>query len=106
MGVRDFRVRGNGLQTQHCHGRQVDNTSRFRQFVPRPTRFLDQFRRRILDQPLRLCPILGRWAGVELDDPLILFRHPQEAGFAFTSFYTWGKSIDEASDDSAASGIT
>src|SRR5262249_20154451 len=28
------------------------------------------------------------------------------AGFTFTSFYTWGKSIDEASDDGSASGIT
>ena len=28
------------------------------------------------------------------------------SGFSFTSFYTWGKSIDEASDDSTASGAT
>ncbi len=28
------------------------------------------------------------------------------SGFTFTSFYTWGKSIDEASDDGTASGIT
>ena len=27
-------------------------------------------------------------------------------GFSFTSFYTWGKSIDEASDDSGAGGVT
>jgi hypothetical protein len=27
-------------------------------------------------------------------------------GLSFTSFYTWGKSIDEASDDSTASGVT
>jgi hypothetical protein len=27
-------------------------------------------------------------------------------GFTFTSFYTWGKSIDEASDDGATSGVT
>ena len=28
------------------------------------------------------------------------------AGITFTSFYTWGKSIDEASDDGAAGGVT
>ena len=28
------------------------------------------------------------------------------SGLSFTSFYTWGKSIDEASDDSTASGVT
>ncbi|HUQ91367.1 MAG TPA: hypothetical protein VM120_06785 [Bryobacteraceae bacterium] len=28
------------------------------------------------------------------------------SGFSFTTFYTWGKSIDEASDDSTASGVT
>ncbi len=28
------------------------------------------------------------------------------SGFTFTTFYTWSKSIDEASDDSTASGIT
>ncbi|MGH9721854.1 MAG: hypothetical protein ACRD8O_16730, partial [Bryobacteraceae bacterium] len=28
------------------------------------------------------------------------------SGLSFTSFYTWGKSIDQASDDSTASGVT
>jgi hypothetical protein len=28
------------------------------------------------------------------------------AGLSFTSFYTWGKAIDEASDDGTASGVT
>ncbi len=28
------------------------------------------------------------------------------SGLSFTSFYTWGKSIDEASDDGTASGVT
>ena len=28
------------------------------------------------------------------------------SGFSFTCFYTWGKSIDEASDDSTATGVT
>jgi hypothetical protein len=28
------------------------------------------------------------------------------SGFTFTSFYTWAKSIDEASDDGTASGVT
>lgn len=28
------------------------------------------------------------------------------SGFSFTSFYTWAKSIDEASDDSGAGGVT
>ena len=28
------------------------------------------------------------------------------SGFTFTSFYTFGKSIDEASDDGTASGVT
>jgi hypothetical protein len=28
------------------------------------------------------------------------------SGLSFTSFYTWGKSIDEASDDGTATGVT